>query len=57
MTIDFVIEKLNDWHLNPTKESEDGVNFETVMLIFKYLQPFIMQTRFKLDASKPRVRS
>ena len=35
----------------PTKESGDGVNFETVMLIFKYWQPFIMQTRFKLEAS------
>ena len=48
---------LNDWHLSPTKESGDGVNFETVMLIFMYWQPFIMQTRFKLEASKPRGRS
>ena len=36
LTIDLVIEKFNDWHLNPTKESGDGVNFETVLLIFKY---------------------
>ena len=57
LTFDFGIKKLNDWHLNPTKESGDGVNFETVMLTFKYWQPFIMQTRFKLDASKPLVRS
>ena len=28
---------LNDWHLSPTKESGDGVNFETVMLIVMYL--------------------
>ena len=39
------------------KESGDGVNFEIVMLIFMYWQPFFMQTRFKLEASNPRFRS
>ena len=41
----------------PAKESGDGVNFVTGMLIFMYWQPFIMQTRFKQEASNPRVRS
>ena len=54
LTIDLVIEKFK---FEPTKESGDGVNFETVMLIFKYWQLFFVQTRFKLEASKPRVRS
>ena len=34
-------------------ESGDGVNFETVMLMFMYWQPFIMQTIVKLELTSP----